>query len=256
MKPSLEKLLSSLPPEIVNHIQHLERMRADFVANVSHELRTPLTVIHGYLETLIDESEDDARKKIFLQMHQHTLRMENLIENLLLLSQLENEEIKMQLEESVAVGNLLQVIAKEASELSDEQQHKIELRVDDTLLIRGSSEELRSLFSNIIFNAIKYTPAHGKITIEWYLQKHQAIFKVTDTGIGIAKEHIARITERFYRVDPARSRASGGTGLGLAIAKHILIRHEAELIIESTPGKGSTFTCIFPRSRMSTQAKK
>lgn len=251
MKPTIQELLASLPEPVVNHIHHLERMRQDFVANVSHELRTPLTVIHGYIETLLDQDLDETQpwKKVFLQMHQQTLRMENLIEDLLLLSRLESQETEATDEKEIDVSALLETICNEARELSGESQHHIELHADKKLFLLGVHNELRSLFSNIIFNAVKYTPPKGHITVEWFSKNNQANFQVRDTGIGIASEHIPRLTERFYRVDPARSRASGGTGLGLAIAKHVLIRHEGELDIVSEQGKGSTFTCVFPINR-------
>ncbi|SRR5579883_2704282 len=251
MKSNIQEILASLPPQVVNHIQHLERMRQDFVANVSHELRTPLTVIHGYLETLLNQDLDETKqwKKIFLQMHQQTLRMENLVENLLLLSQLESHE-ENKIEKEIIVSDLLEIICNEAKELSNESNHQIKLYTDKNLILIGHEAELRSLFSNIIFNAIKYTPAHGRIDIYWHKQDKQGYFSVKDTGIGIASEHIPKLTERFYRVDPARSRDSGGTGLGLAIVKHVLLRHQSQLDIQSVLGKGSTFTCIFPESRM------
>jgi two-component system, OmpR family, phosphate regulon sensor histidine kinase PhoR len=259
MKRSTKKLLDTLllptlPKHIVDHIQHLERIRQDFVANVSHELRTPLTVIHGYLEMLLDQAKDETKpwQKIFLQMQQQTTRMENLIEDLLLLSRLENseEESDAKIGEAINVANLLETICHEAKELSGKLKHHIQLKVADDLLLLGNKNELRSLFSNIIFNAVKYTPANGKISVRWCSKKGQGYFSVRDTGIGIAKEHLTRLTERFYRVDPARSRASGGTGLGLAIAKHVLIRHQAQLDVHSTAGKGSVFTCMFPRERV------
>jgi len=236
---------------VEEYIQHLERMRQDFVANVSHELRTPLTVIHGYLETLLDQKDEKIQewKKIFLQMQQQTLRMENLVEDLLLLSHLENHEDNNKDDKIFSVEKLLTTILNEAKELSGKQQHNFKLQIEDNLLIKGHEKELRSLFSNIIFNAVKYTPANGTITITWFNKNKQAHFQVQDTGIGIAPEHIPRITERFYRVDPARSRTSGGTGLGLAIAKHVLIRHQATLNITSQLGHGSTFTCVFPEER-------
>lgn len=251
MKVALQDLLKSLPEPVVNHIQHLERMRQDFVANVSHELRTPLTVIHGYLEALLDQNLDETKpwKKIFLQMHQQTLRMENLVENLLLLSRLEGHEEAGIAAQEVDVAKLLVNICEEARELSGDAQHEIQLKIDKKLKLKGWEEELYSLFSNIIFNAIKYTPARGKISIEWLKKDGCAYFVVKDTGIGIAAEHIPKITERFYRVDPARSRASGGTGLGLALAKHVLLHHQARLDIQSELGKGSIFTCIFPKKR-------
>lgn len=251
MNQKIHDITTSLPPAIIKHIQHLERMRQDFVANVSHELRTPLTVIHGYLETLLDNNifAKQDLQKIFLQMQQQTLRMENLIEDLLLLSRLENQEDKNKNEKTILVSALLNTICDEAKALSGKSKHHFTLKTDKNLLLIGCKEELSSLFSNIIFNAVKYTPAGGYITIEWYRKNKQAYFKVSDTGIGIANKHIPRLTERFYRVDPARSRTSGGTGLGLAIAKHVLIRHQAKLDIKSKIDKGSVFECIFPCDR-------
>jgi len=253
MKPTDQDILASLPPQVVQHIQHLERIRQDFVANVSHELRTPLTVIHGYLETLLDQIEPNSPwQKIFLQMHQQTLRMENLIENLLLLSRLESHEMENKSEQTVAIAEMLQQIVYEAKAFSGDAQHEITLSAENDLKLIGCSIELRSLFSNIIFNAVKYTPPQGKIDIQWYKENNSAIFTVQDTGIGIASEHIPRLTERFYRVDPARSRTSGGTGLGLAIVKHVLIRHDGQLNIESENSKGSVFSCVFPKKRLAT----
>ncbi len=250
MKKTKNKALTdTLPQPIVEHIQHLERMRQDFVANVSHELRTPLTVIHGYLELLLDSSGNKNPKQlktIFEEMNQQTTRMENLVENLLLLSRLENEQDTLKDAKAVDVKKILSSIVQEAKQLSGKSEHKIQLSADPTLKLRGIEDELRSLFSNIIFNAIKYTPAHGSINIEWFEKNHKAYFVVRDTGIGIAAKDIPRLTERFYRVDKARSRASGGTGLGLAIAKHVLMRHQGEFEIKSSLGKGSTFSCVFP----------
>ncbi len=247
MKDNLQELLAALPEQVVNHIQHLERIRQDFVANVSHELRTPLTVIHGYLEALLDQDLDATKpwRKIFLQMHQQTLRMENLVENLLLLSRLESHELENKIKKPVLIADMLETLVQEAKELSGDLNHDIQLIADKKLKLIGYEDELHSLFSNIIFNAVKYTLANGKITIAWYKKNKSIFFEVTDTGIGIATEHIPRLTERFYRVDPARSRASGGTGLGLAIAKHVLLRHDAKLEIQSGLGKGSVFTCVF-----------
>jgi two-component system phosphate regulon sensor histidine kinase PhoR len=249
---TIHELMASLPDQVTHHIQHLERMRQDFVANVSHELRTPLTVIHGYIEALLSQNIDETKpwKKIFTQMHQQTLRMENLIDDLLLLSRLESHEEGSAPENSVDAAALLKTICYDAQEFSGELKHHIELNAHPALFLLGNTSELRSLFSNIIFNAVKYTPAKGHISIRWDGHPQQAIFSVQDTGIGIAAEHIPRITERFYRVDPARSRTSGGTGLGLAIAKHVLIRHQATLTIDSTLDKGSLFTCTFPENRI------
>lgn len=234
--------------ELTQRIHHLERMRQDFVANVSHELRTPLTVIHGYLETLLelDLSEIPTPKKIFEQIYQQSIRMERLVEDLLLLSRLDNDLTENEKLQTVLVPALLKSIAEEAKVLSGKNKHHIQLTTDENLTIFGIDNELRSIFSNIIFNAINYTPPKGHIDVKWYRKNNYAYFEVIDTGIGIAKEHVDRVTERFYRVDQDRSRKTGGTGLGLAIVKHALLRHKAQLKIESALGKGSKFTCIFP----------
>ena len=237
-----------LPDSVRNHIHQLERIRRDFVANVSHELRTPLTVIRGYLETILQEQSDfpDEYQPIFEQMYQHSVRMENIIGDLLLLSRLESEDPHQEPDrEQVKVADLLQTICQDARDLSRDKGHVVELEADAELMIEGVTDELKSLFSNLIVNAVKYTPADGHITVRWYADKGQAVFSVTDTGIGIAQKYIPRVTERFYRVDKARSRDSGGTGLGLAIAKHVLMRHNATLDIDSELGQGSTFRCCF-----------
>lgn len=246
-KNDSEKLLGTLPKPILAHIQHLERMRQDFVANVSHELRTPLTVIHGYLEMLLQDERKSAFKKIYLQMFAQTTRMQNLIADLLLLSSIESDELNPGAIQVVQVHKLLKIICEEAKALS-QNKHIIILRSDKNLTLKGNESELRTLFSNLIFNAVKYTPEGGKIEVNWKKinQKNKKIiFEVRDTGIGIAKKHIPRLTERFYRVDKARSRESGGTGLGLAIVKHVLIRHKGELKVQSVVNKGSVFKCIF-----------
>jgi two-component system phosphate regulon sensor histidine kinase PhoR len=250
MKNSSQSLLDALPPTVLAHIQHLERMRQDFVANVSHELRTPLTVIHGYLEILLEKKNLPATQKIYTQMHQQTTRMQNLIADLLLLSSLEHDELKKELTHVVNIKVLLHSILEEARAVSG-NHHTFQLFVEPDINILGHESELRTLFSNIIFNAVKYTPPGGCIDIKWQKQHKKAVFIVSDTGIGIAKKHIPRVTERFYRVDKARSRENGGTGLGLAIAKHVLIRHAGKLKIQSTFGKGSIFSCIFPHARLS-----
>lgn len=242
-----------IPSAVQDYIEHLEQVRTDFVANVSHELRTPLTVIQGYLETLLATTQYDHKmlKKIFTQMYQHSIRMGDIIEDLLLLAHLESDDHLADEKHEIKVAELLAMLCEDAKHISGEKQHSIVLHADAKILLRGSESELRSLFSNLIVNAVKYTPHHGRITIDWYRdEEKRGIFQVTDTGIGIAKEHIPRITERFYRVDKARSRERGGTGLGLAIVRHVLLRHQAELEIQSEVGVGSVFTCIFPRERV------
>ncbi len=235
----------------VTQLHRLEQVRRDFVANVSHELRTPLTVITGFLETMRD-SEDEWSEQwerpLFL-MTQQAARMRNIVEDLLLLSKLEAEN-HAEHTETVDVPELLETIKTEACLLSGEQQHQIELIAEPNLLLRGNASELQSAFSNIVFNAVRYTPAQGKISLRWYYENYCAYFSVQDTGDGIAAEHIPRLTERFYRVDVGRSRGQGGTGLGLAIVKHVLNRHEGHLKISSELGKGSIFCCEFPKARI------
>jgi two-component system, OmpR family, phosphate regulon sensor histidine kinase PhoR len=252
----LPQLLASLPKPIVTHIQHLERMRQDFVANVSHELRTPLTVIQGYLEILLEQASCEAiGKKILIQMQQQTMRMGSLVEDLLLLSRLEDHYPSHKQQKKISIVKLLTQLVQEAKCLSGVLNHTIDCQLDPNLYLRGIEGEVRSLFSNLIFNAVNYTPAEGNIRIRWYQTKERAYFSVEDDGIGIASKHIPRLTERFYRVDKARSRSSGGTGLGLAIAKHVLIRHDATLKVKSQLGKGSCFTCSFPKKRVFVRKK-
>lgn len=231
----------------VTLMRRLEQMRADFVANVSHELRTPLTVINGFLETLSDGDDKCTaqwRKSLQL-MQQQSLRMQNIVEDLLLLSRLEYSRDKTP-SALVAVPEILASLREEAVLLSGDKEHDISIEANTDLYLEGHAKELESAFSNIIANAVRYTPAKGKIHIRWYEDEAGAHFEVSDTGVGIPKEHLPRLTERFYRVDIARSREQGGTGLGLAIVKHVLKRHHAELRVDSVVGKGSTFTCDFP----------
>lgn len=249
MKSDIKSLLKDLPTPIKLHINHLERVRSDFIANVSHELRTPLTVIHGYLEALLKDKTVDTKtyKKIFTQMYQHGTRMEKIIDDLLLLSRLENEDQKYTNKtRRINIAKMLNQLSTDAKIISNNKDQKFILNLDKNVVLDGFKDELKSLFYNLITNAIKYTPDNGQIIIEWYAENKNAVFKISDNGIGIAKEHIPRLTERFYRVDKSRSRASGGTGLGLAIVKYVLANHQGNLIIQSEPGKGSSFTCMFP----------
>lgn len=228
-------------------LQHLDQVRRDFVANVSHELRTPLTVISGYVEALLDhvEARKPPWKQVLPQVHEQARRMRGIVEDLLLLSRLELDR-ELTGEEEIAVSTLLRQIHKEAMELSGEAKHRILLDIEPQLGLSGNRNELRSAFSNLVVNAIRYTPAGGEILLRWHADAEGAHFSVSDTGVGIEASHIPRLTERFYRVDVGRSRETGGTGLGLAIVKHVLTRHGGELTIQSTVGKGSTFTCHFP----------
>ena len=235
----------------VTRLMRLEQMRRHFVANVSHELRTPLTVLGGYVETLrqMDQIKMEDLKKHLAIMHEQSIRMQRLVGDLLTLSKLETAPPRTH-DEAVDVSALLAGLKEQAELLSGENRHVIALDMDASLMLLGSREELHSAFSNLINNAVRYTPAGGTIQLSWRAIGDGADFTVTDTGEGIAPEHIPHLTERFYRVDSGRSRASGGTGLGLSIVKHVLLRHDAQLKIESEVGKGSTFRCVFPNRRV------
>jgi two-component system phosphate regulon sensor histidine kinase PhoR len=233
----------------VTRVQRLERTRQDFVANVSHELRSPLTVVSGYLETLLDNMEfDDELRAQFRSMRSQTERMNRIVNDLMLLSRLESEDPQINVE-AVRIAPLIDTIADYARELSGADEHVIELDVNPSLYIFGHESELYSAFSNLVFNAVRYTPPNGHILVSWQEAGGELVFSVKDSGVGIEPRHIPRLTERFYRVDTGRSRATGGTGLGLAIVKHVLLRHEGRLEIDSEPGVGSTFACHFPKSR-------
>lgn len=242
----------------ITRVQQLERVRSDFVANVSHELRTPLTVLAGYLETLLDDVDSNEVpphwQKTLQTMHEQSDRMRRIVEDLLMLARLESQAQPDQ-QQPVAVPGLLAQVCEDARRLSGEQVHRITLEAAQDLWLLGIENELRSLFSNLAFNAVRYTPAGGEIRMRWHADAQGAHFEITDTGIGIAEQHIPRLTERFYRVDTGRSRAGGGTGLGLAIVKHVLLRHDGRLHIESVPGKGSSFRCDFPPARVQQQVR-
>ena len=234
----------------ITRLERVETMRRDFVANVSHELRTPLTVIGGFLETLSEEDQTGSKigKRALTLMTDQTMRMQRLVEDLLALSRLENAQNPVR-EESVNVAEMLRELYHEAQSLSVGRHH-INLKLDTDAQLRGSSDELRSAFSNLVSNAVRYTTDGGEIILNWGIHDGQGLFSVQDSGIGIESEHLPRLTERFYRVDRSRSRETGGTGLGLAIVKHVLSRHQAQLEIVSEPGKGSRFSARFPADRL------
>lgn len=230
----------------VSRVSQLEEMRKDFVANVSHELRTPLTVINGYLEVLDEDASQSAfASKAISEMGMQTKRMQNLIEDLLVLSRIEASAERIY-ENSIDMNAMFKQIEIEALSLNANKKHKISFRIDDDLRIFGVETEMRSACSNLIFNAIHYTPAGGKIKILWKRRNGGAYFAVIDDGDGIEDKHLRRLTERFYRVDKARSRKTGGSGLGLSIVKHVLNHHNSTLTIESKVGKGSEFSFILP----------
>jgi len=234
----------------MTHLAQLEQMRSNFVANISHELRTPLTVLTGFLETLkdMDKPASTDLHKHFQTMHDQAQRMARLVDDLLTLSKLETTPATRH-EEVVDVPAMLASLKEMGELVSGARHHHISLVADAGLRLTGNEEELRSAFSNLINNAVRYTPAGGDIRLTWKLDSDTPVFAVRDTGEGIAPQHIPHLTERFYRIDTARSRDTGGTGLGLSIVKHILLRHDTRLVIESELGQGSTFRCVFPSAR-------
>ena len=235
----------------VTRLTNLEKMRRDFVANISHELRTPLTVVTGYIETLQDISSLDEKdlKKHLVAMHDQAVRMQRLVDDLLTLSKLETAP-PLRHETAVDIPAMLVGLKETAELLSGNRQHRITLETAPGLQLLGNEDELRSALSNLINNAVRYTPAHASIRLVWQPTDDGARFSVIDSGEGIAPQHLPHLTERFYRIDSARSRATGGTGLGLSIVKHILLRHNARLVIDSVLGVGSTFSCLFPAARV------
>lgn len=227
----------------------LEALRKEFVANASHELRSPLTVISGYLDALADDEKLDSTWSSPVQeMRRQAERMSTIINDLLELSKLESGQRTTQ-EAAVDVGGTLSLLRREVLAL-ESRPRKITLTLDSDALLRGSESELHSIVSNLVTNAVKYTPRDGEIEMRWWTDANGAHISVRDTGVGIAPEHIPRLTERFYRVDSGRAREMGGSGLGLAIVKHALQLHDGTLTVDSTLGRGSTFACHFPASRI------
>ncbi len=233
----------------VTQLKKMERMRKDFVANVSHELRTPLTVLKGYLETLqdMDDGESPLLTTSFQQMHGQTERMQHLVDDLLLLTRLETPQ---KLTECVNIPALLSQICKEAGALKNRVPARIELSLETDVHIVGEEQELRSAFTNLLGNALKYSPADSLVKVRWYRDQDNIVLDVVDQGEGIVAADIPRVTERFYRSEVKRIKKVGGTGLGLAIVKHVLMRHDAKLSIASELGKGSRFSCHFPVKRV------
>lgn len=235
----------------VTRLFKLEQMREDFVANVSHELRTPLTVIRGYVETFAMAPDlPDVWQRALKQMDQQGQRMTNLINDLLALSKLETDE-RQKTHKPVALKPLLERICSDARAFSGDRQHRITLECPADLALLGSEAELQSAFSNLVFNAVKYSEDNKPVAVRVERSPQtDVLVSVTDEGEGIEASHLPRLTERFYRVDSSRHTRTGGTGLGLAIVKHVLLRHDARLDIASQRHKGSTFTCIFPAQRV------
>lgn len=229
----------------VTQMHQLEGARRNFFANVSHELRTPLTVLQGYLEMMQEQTLEGApREKALHTMREQTHRMEGLVKQLLTLSKIEAAP-SLALNDTIDVPMMLRVVEREAQTLSH-KMHQLTFEVDNTLKVLGSEDELRSAISNLVYNAVNHTPAGTDIVVRWQHTPTGAEFSVEDNGPGIAPEHIPRLTERFYRVDKARSRQTGGSGLGLAIVKHAVNHHESRLDIQSTLGKGTRFSFVIP----------
>ncbi|BBP01604.1 phosphate regulon sensor histidine kinase PhoR [Sulfuriferula nivalis] len=234
----------------ITQLELVDAMRRDFVANVSHELRTPLTVVGGFLETFLDMGsvEPVAFHKYCDLMQQQTERMRRLVDDLLTLSRLESSQNKL-VDAPVNMTELIQDLYQDAQSLSA-GRHTISLAMNSTDNLMGNADELTSALGNLVSNAVRYTPAGGTVELIWEWRGDQLCFSVKDSGEGIEAQHIARLTERFYRVDRGRSRETGGTGLGLAIVKHVLTRHQARLVIESKVGYGSCFRACFPKTRV------
>lgn len=236
----------------ITDLQKADAMRRDFVANVSHEMRTPITVLMGFLETVQSlKLSKEQQDQYFDLMMSQAQRMKTLVEDLLTLANLESNALPAATNE-LQMNTLMALVRNDAEALSD-GKHSLSYDIESSQNLLGDEREILSAFSNLVSNAIRYTPDLGTIKVKWVVnQDGQGEFSVTDTGPGIAPEHLSRLTERFYRVDRSRSRETGGTGLGLAIVKHIASRHQAQLLIDSTPGIGSTFTLQFPKERLST----
>ena len=234
----------------VTERERSEAMRRDFVANVSHEIRTPLTVLAGFVETMsalpLGESE---RNRILHLMQQQTERMQTLVADLLTLAQLEGSP-RPAPDRWAAVEVLMAQVEADARALSG-GRHSLSFAVERPAQLAGHPDEIASALANLVTNAIRYTPEGGSIDVSWRVRPDgSGQFEVSDTGFGIEREHLPRLTERFYRVDGSRSRETGGTGLGLSIVKHVVQRHGGELDIHSDPGKGSRFRLVFPPSRV------
>ncbi|MBU9848165.1 phosphate regulon sensor histidine kinase PhoR [Rahnella ecdela] len=224
----------------VTQMRQLEGARRNFFANVSHELRTPLTVLQGYLEMMEDAKlEEPFRTKALDTMQEQTRRMDGLVKQLLTLSKIE-ASANIDMHEKVDIPVMLGMLEREVQSLSN-GRHEVVFRVNDKLKVFGNEDQLRSAVSNLVYNAVNHTPTGTRIEVSWQQTPHGAQFQISDNGPGIAPQHLPRLTERFYRVDKARSRQTGGSGLGLAIVKHALSHHNAKLEVMSEVGVGTRF---------------
>ena len=245
----LEEDRSIVVTRDVTNLNRLLTMRQDFIANISHELSTPLTVLLGYIESAVtDELDHETLSNLVSRLQQPTIRMQRLVEDLLTLTRLESSAFPdVDAIESINGARMIEDVVQEARQLSV-NRHDFSVESDSELLISAVPREIHSVFINLVSNAVRYSPDGGLITVRWYQREGDARFEVEDQGIGIAPEHMSRITERFYRIDLKRVRVSGGTGLGLAIVKHALRRYQSELKVKSEVGKGSIFFFDFPAS--------
>ena len=233
----------------ISQIEKTDAMRRDFVANVSHELKTPLTVLAGFLETVTElDLNQEERDRYLEMMSVQTGRMKTLVEDLLTLAKLEGNP-EPPISQVVNMPNMLARLKLDAEGLS-QGKHQITFEQQTNKSVLGDDLELYSAFGNLVSNAVRYTPEGGKVSVTWSQTGEEIELCVSDTGPGIAAEHIPRLTERFYRVDRSRSRETGGTGLGMAIVKHVINRHHGELKIASTVGVGSRFCLVFPKQRI------
>jgi len=230
---------------------NLHQTRKDFIANVTHELKTPLTVFKGFMEPMCEDIDSFPAHwaKYIELMHQQSIRMNEIINDLLLLSQLEMNN-NLSSEEIINMPQLLDSAIENAKLLNPQSDHQISTNIENNLALKGEMNSIQTIINNLLVNAIKYTPQRSHIKISWYTLSEHAYLVVDDSGEGIAPRHLSRLTERFYRVESGRSREAGGSGLGLAIVNHALLSHQAELKINSEVGHGSTFTCIFPKQRI------
>ncbi|WP_376696560.1 phosphate regulon sensor histidine kinase PhoR [Wenzhouxiangella sp. EGI_FJ10305] len=234
----------------VTRLHRLQAMRRDFVANASHELRSPLTVLGGYLDSMVEDRDlDPSWRGPVRQMRAQTQRMNNLVNDLLELSRLETEESEAPMDSPVDMPALIRRLGRDAV-LADAEAHPLDIQVETERCLNGVENEIYSALSNLVINAFRYSDAGQPVSVRWQEEQDGSlVFEVQDHGVGIDRRHLPFITQRFYRIDSSHSRARGGTGLGLAIVKHVLKRHGARLDVESDPGVGSVFRCIFPANR-------
>ncbi|SQD80241.1 phosphate regulon sensor histidine kinase PhoR [Moritella yayanosii] len=236
---------SMLVARDVTELRQLEQVRRNFMGNVSHELRTPLTVLKGYLEMIEPDEGDKMFARAHKVMSEQTARMDSLVNQLLALSRIESAQA-VDFEKQVDIPFMLSMLEQEVLILGADKALKVEFHIEHGLFAMGDESQLRSAVSNLIYNAVRYTPEQGKVVVEWKQTSAGGLFSVTDNGDGISAEHVHHLTERFYRVDDARSRDSGGSGIGLSIVKHVLSNHDSVLEIDSKVNEGSCFSFTLP----------